>query len=146
MSPHITQSFWNMTFPNIELKAFAMSKWKTTQPRWRSKMHLMLWIIVSRPPLVIILNWCGGNELQRNHKIESIKCTWWINIMFPLLRWDELHLRVWSWLKNRLRQRYVRFDVECDLVRYENKVETFVGIHSRNLLGERSFGGVQKLS
>jgi hypothetical protein len=27
-------------------------------------------------------------------------------------------------------------NVECDLVQYENKVKTFVGIHSQNLLGE----------
>jgi len=146
MSSHITRSFWNMTFPNIKLKAFATSKWKTTQHGWRSKMHLMLWIIVPRPPLVVILNLCKGNELQRHHEIESIKCALWINIMFPFLQWDELHLRVWSWLKNGLHQRYVQFDVECDLVQYENKVETSMGIHSRNLLGERSFGGVQKPS
>jgi hypothetical protein len=29
----------------------------------------------------------------------------------------------------RLPQRYVQFDVECDLVRYESKVETTMKIH-----------------
>ncbi len=36
--------------------------------------------------------------------------------------------------------------MECDLVRYENKVETIEGIHSLNLLGENYFKGVQKSS
>jgi hypothetical protein len=31
-------------------------------------------------------------------------------------------------------------------MRYENKVETFVGIHSWNFLDERAFGGAQKPS
>ncbi len=34
----------------------------------------------------------------------------------------------------------------CDLVRYENKVETIVGMHSQNLLGENNLEGVQKPS
>jgi hypothetical protein len=50
--------------------------------------------------------------------------------LFPLLQWDELHLKVWSWLKGGLPQGYVQFDVEFDLVQYENKVETFIKIHS----------------
>jgi len=36
--------------------------------------------------------------------------------------------------------------MECDLVWYENKVETIVGIHLRNFLGENNFKGVQKPS
>jgi hypothetical protein len=32
--------------------------------------------------------------------------------------------------------------MECDFVRYENKVETTMGIHSWNLLGENKFEGV----
>jgi len=37
---------------------------------------------------------------------------------------------------------YVQFNVECDLVRYENKVEMIVGIHLQNLLGESKLKGV----
>jgi hypothetical protein len=36
--------------------------------------------------------------------------------------------------------------MECDLVRYENKVETIMGIYSWNLLGESKFEGVRKPS
>jgi hypothetical protein len=36
--------------------------------------------------------------------------------------------------------------VECDLVQYENKVETVVKIHSHNLLGENNFEIFQKPS
>jgi hypothetical protein len=32
--------------------------------------------------------------------------------------------------------------MECDLVQYENKVETNVGIHSQNPLGEKYLEGV----
>jgi hypothetical protein len=32
--------------------------------------------------------------------------------------------------------------MECDLVRYEIKVETIVGIHLWNLLGENNLEGV----
>jgi len=54
----------------------------------------------------------------------------------------NFHLRFWSWLKGELPQGYMQFDVECDLMRYESKVETIVGIHSQNLLGENNLGGV----
>jgi len=33
-------------------------------------------------------------------------------------------------------------DVECDLVWYENKIETIVQIHLLNFLGENRFEGV----
>ncbi len=36
--------------------------------------------------------------------------------------------------------------VECDLMQYENKVETTKGIYSFNFQGENSFKGVQKPS
>jgi hypothetical protein len=77
MSPPIAQSSWNMTLPNTELKAFVTSRWKTTQPRWRSKMHLMPWIIISHPPLDAIPNWCGENcvtKTSRNwkHKMRLV--------------------------------------------------------------------------
>jgi hypothetical protein len=42
--------------------------------------------------------------------------------------------------------RICAFDMECDLVQYENKVETTVGIHSWNILGESSLKGVQRPS
>jgi hypothetical protein len=40
----------------------------------------------------------------------------------------------------------VQFELECDLVPYENKVETTKGIHMLNLLGENNLEGVQKPS
>jgi hypothetical protein len=39
-------------------------------------------------------------------------------------------------------QGHVQFEVECDLVQYDNKVETIERIHLLNLLGENSFEGV----
>jgi hypothetical protein len=53
--------------------------------------------------------------------------------MFFLLQWDELHLKVWSWLKGRLLQGHAQFGVECDPMQYENKVGTIEGIHLLNL-------------
>jgi hypothetical protein len=58
--------------------------------------------------------------------------------MFPLWQWDELHLKVWSWLKGGPSQGYVQFDMECDLVQYESKIEIIMGIHLQNLLGENN--------
>jgi hypothetical protein len=37
----------------------------------------------------------------------------------------------------------MQFDMECDLVHYENKVETTMGIHMRNFLGGNNFEGVR---
>jgi hypothetical protein len=54
----VTQTSWNMSPLNTELKAFTVSNWKTTQSGWRSKVHPMSWINVSHPPLVATLNWC----------------------------------------------------------------------------------------
>jgi hypothetical protein len=48
-----------------------------------------------------------------------------------------------SWLRGELFQGHVQFDVECDLMQYENEVETFAKIHSQNLLGENIFEGVK---
>ncbi len=62
--------------------------------------------------------------LQRHREIENIKHSLCVNKMFPPLQWDELHLKVWSWLKGGSFQGSVQFKVECDLMRYENKVET----------------------
>jgi hypothetical protein len=39
----------------------------------------------------------------------------------------------------------MQFEVECDFVWYENKVEITKGIHSLNLFGEKNLEGVQKL-
>jgi hypothetical protein len=36
--------------------------------------------------------------------------------------------------------------MECDLVQYESKVKTNVGIHSWNLLSEKNLRGVRKPS
>jgi len=53
---------------------------------------------------------------------------------------------IWSWLKGKLLQRHVQFEVECDFVWYENKVEITKGIHLLNLLNENNPKGVQKPS
>lgn len=39
---------------------------------------------------------------------------------------DEFVLKVWSWLKGGLLQGHVQFNMECDLVQYEKKVEIVV--------------------
>jgi len=66
--------------------------------------------------------------------------------MFSLQLWDEFHLRTCSRLRGELPQRHVQFNVECDLVRYENKVETTMRIRLQNFQGENNFKGVQKSS
>jgi hypothetical protein len=35
--------------------------------------------------------------------------------------------------------------VKCDFVRYENKAEAIIRIHSWNLLAKNSLGGVKKI-
>jgi hypothetical protein len=52
--------------------------------------------------------------------------------MFPPLQWDKFHLKVWSWLIGKPLQIHMQFEMEYDLVRYENKDETTNGIHSLN--------------
>jgi hypothetical protein len=47
-------------------------------------------------------------------------------------------LRAWSWLRGKPPKGHVHFNMECDLVRYENIIETIVRIHSQNLLGENN--------
>ncbi len=95
---------------------------------------LLFWITVKR------------NVLQKHHKIEGIKHDLWINTTFSLWQWDELYLKAWLWLKSELPQGYMQFNVECDFMQYDNKVETIVRIHLRNLLGENNFGSVQRPS
>ncbi len=53
--------------------------------------------------------------------------------MFPSLQWDELFLKIWSRLNNRLFQGCVQFWVECDPVQYENKIEISKTIPKRPL-------------
>jgi len=60
-SPLTAWGLWNTTVLDIELKAFVTSNWRMTQLRWKFKVHLMLWIILSQPPLIVTLNWCGEN-------------------------------------------------------------------------------------
>ncbi len=57
MSPPTTQSFWNITPLDTKLKAFITFSCRTTQLGWKSKVHLMPWIIVSQPLLIVISNW-----------------------------------------------------------------------------------------
>ncbi len=66
--------------------------------------------------------------------------------MCPQLKWDKLHLKAWSWLRSGLLYRRVHFGVECDLVRYENKVGIIERIHLLNLQGENSPKGIEKPS
>jgi hypothetical protein len=49
-------------------------------------------------------------------------------------------------VKGRSLQKCMQFKVECDLVQYENKVETTNGIHVLNLQSENSPKGVQQTS
>jgi hypothetical protein len=58
----------------------------------------------------------------------------------------RIHSYDWSWLKGGLLQVHVQFNMECDLVQYEKKVQTIVKIHSQNLLGENNLEKVQKPS
>jgi len=88
MSPLVAWNSWNMTHFDTKLKAFATFSWKTTQSRWRSKMHLMSWIIVSHSPLVATPNWCGekcvAKTLQNwRHKMWLVN---WYNISHTTLR------------------------------------------------------------
>ncbi len=55
-------------------------------------------------------------------------------------------MKAWSWLRNEPFQGHVQFELECDLVPYDNKVEIVKGIHMLNLLGENNPEGVQKPS
>ncbi len=74
MFPLVAQSSWNMTFLDIKLKAFAIKSWRITQSWWRSKVHLLLWITISHPPLIATLNWCGEKcvaKVLRNWKHKT---------------------------------------------------------------------------
>jgi hypothetical protein len=66
--------FLNMILLDIKLKAFAMSNWRTTQSRWRSKMHLIPWITTSLLPLVATPNQCKKKcvaKASRNWKHKT---------------------------------------------------------------------------
>jgi len=92
MSPHVAWSFWNMTFFDIESKVFAMFSWRTIQLGWRSRVHLMSWIIASHPPLVATSNWCGKKCVAKvswnwRHK------TWLVsryNVFVIVMKWIPL--------------------------------------------------------
>jgi len=66
--------------------------------------------------------------------------------MFPTLQWDKLPPKVWSWLKGKMFQKHMQFEMECDLMWYENKFETIEGIHSLNFSSENIPNSVKKLS
>jgi hypothetical protein len=78
---------------------------------------------------LVFLLWMHPNGLQKHHKIEGIKHNLWIVTMFLSRQWDKFHLKAWLWLRGKPFQRYVQFDMGCDLAQYGNKVETIVGIH-----------------
>jgi hypothetical protein len=143
MSSFVAHS-WNMTPLDIELKAWKQclvgkqpNRGEGPRCTWCHGLlfHIHLWLLL----------WIGvgRNVLQRCHEIENIKCSLWIDTTFPLWQWGKLHMNVWSWWKGKLPQGYVQFNMECDLMWYENKVEITVGIHLQNLMGENNFGGVQ---
>jgi hypothetical protein len=64
--------------------------------------------------------------------------------MLPQQQYDKLHLRVWSWLRGGPLHGHVQFNMDCELVHYENKIETTMGIHLCNFLGGNNLKGVQK--
>ncbi len=143
MSPPITQSFWNMTYLTLNWRhlshlARKQSNWgEGPRCTWchGSLFHIHPWLLF----------WIGvgKNVLQTHHKIESIKCGLWIDTTFPLWQWDKLHLRVWSWPRSEQPQGYVEFNMECDLVWYESKIETIMGMHSWSFLGESTLKSIQ---
>jgi hypothetical protein len=57
--------------------------------------------------------------------------------MLPPQQWDKVHLKAWSWLRGGPLQGHVQFDMESDLVQYENKIKTTMGIHLQNFMGEK---------
>ncbi len=147
MSPFVAWSFWNMTPFDTKLKAFTTSSWRITQSGWRSKVHLMLRITISRPPLVVITpNWCGGNcvaKASRNwrHKVRLVSQ---YNVSPTVM--GQTPPKGLVWIRGKPLQGCMQFRVECDLVKHENKVGTIKGIHSLNLQGENNPKGVQKPS
>jgi hypothetical protein len=78
------------------------------------------------------------NVLEKHRRIKNIRLDLWTNTMFPPLQWEKLHLTIWSWLKGGPLQGHMQFEVVCDLVWYDNKIEIIEKIHSLNLLGENS--------
>ncbi len=85
MSPFITLNFWNMTLFYTKLNVFATFNWRATQSMWRSDVHLMLWNIVSQPPLITTPNWCGEKCVAKSSRnwrhqvrlvnIYNVSCT-----------------------------------------------------------------------
>jgi hypothetical protein len=60
--------------------------------RWKSKVHLMPWIIVSHPPLVTTPNWCGEKcvaKASRNwrHKVQLMNQ---YNVFITTMGWTLL--------------------------------------------------------
>jgi hypothetical protein len=123
MSPHVAWNSWNMTPFDTKLKTFTMCNWRTTQSKWRSNVHIMIWINVSHPPLVTTPNWCKTNVFQRHHEIEGLNNGLCVDITLPPWKWSKLHPRAWSWLRGEPPQGHEQFDMECDLVNMKTKLK-----------------------
>jgi len=59
---------------------------------WRFEVHLMPWIIVSHPPLVTTLNWCGEKCVVKasqnwRHKVQLMS---WYNVFTTTMGWTPL--------------------------------------------------------
>jgi hypothetical protein len=118
---------------DIELKVFATFGWKTTQVGWRSKMHLMLWIIVSQPPLIATPNWCGEKCVTKaswnwRHKAQLCESTQWFPTTMGRIPLEGL-LMAKRWAIPRMCAIWGgMWPMQC-----ENKVGTTKGIHLLNL-------------
>ncbi len=118
--------------------------WIVTAPNWKHFSCLIgeqtkwcegskcIWchgLLFHIHPWLLLQIGVGKNVLQKCCKIGGIKCKLWISATIPLQEWDKFYMRAWSWLKGELPQGHVQFDMKCDLVQYENKVETIVKIY-----------------
>jgi hypothetical protein len=122
ISPLVAQSSWNMTYLDTKLKAIALSSWRTTQLKWRSRVHLMLWITISQPSLVSTPNLCGEKcvaKASRNWKHKTWLVNWY-NVSWAIrkvgLNEKNWHLNVAS-IYYFFRSNYPTFDLNLSLVR-----------------------------
>jgi hypothetical protein len=106
--------------------------------KWRSKVHLMLKIIVSHSPLVATPNWCGEKCVAKafrnwRHKVQIMS---WYNVFSTTMGQTPPKdlVKVKRWVRWMLAQDppthllTLSALMECDVVWYQNKVETIVWI------------------
>ncbi len=147
MSPPIAWNSWNMTPLDIEFKAFATSNWRRTQSRWRSKVHLMPWIIASQPPLVATPNWCGEKC------VAKVSWNWSRQKMWLVSQYNVSHTAMWQTSPEGLVMAKRRATTRTHAIwggtwpcTIWKKFGTIKRIHLQNLQGENSPKGVQKPS